>query len=332
MNYKKIFKNTEFYIFIAILLFSFMVEFRSGQFFTGNNIVDILRSLTIPVIFCIGELFILISGGVDVSFPAIASLSMYIVSKYMATYNGSVVVLLIIGTLIGVALGMLNGFLVAKYQFNALIVTLGTSSLYTGILLGFFAAQQIPIPKPMYALGKAKLFTAVNTELNIQSDMPITFLFFIVIAIVAWFILNRTMLGRGIYAIGGDIISAKRAGFNVFGTQLFIYAFAGGLAGFAGISRASMMLISNPTNLNGIEMTVIAACVLGGASILGGKGTILGTIFGMLLMTIMANSLILIGVPTYWQKVFTGMIILIGTGVSAYQMLKRKKNLSLKVC
>lgn len=327
MKITKMLKKTEFYIFVAILLFSILVQIRSGQFYTGNNIVDILRSLTIPAIFCIGELFILISGGVDVSFPAVASLSMYVVSMYMTGYEGSIVLFLLVGTLLGSLMGLINGFLVAKYRFNPLIVTLGTGSLYTGILLGVFAAQQIPIPKPMYGLGKAKLFTAVNTTLNIQSDMPITFLFLVAIMLLGWFILNKTMLGRGIYAVGGDSVSAERAGFHVFGIQIFAYVFAGGVAGLAGVLRASMMLISNPTNLNGMEMTVIAACVLGGASIIGGKGSITGAILGMLLMTIMANSLILIGIPTYWQKVFTGLIILVGTGVSAYQVLQSRKAL-----
>ncbi|MDC7234724.1 MAG: ABC transporter permease, partial [Spirochaetales bacterium] len=110
--------------------------------------------------------------------------------------------------------------------------------------------------------------------------------------------------------------------FNVFGIQLFIYSYVGLIAGIAGIARASMMRNCHPTNLLGMEMTVIAAVVLGGTRVTGGLGTLTGTMLGMGLMTMMANSLIMLGIPTYWQKVFTGAIIIIGTGVSAYQVSK----------
>jgi len=127
------------------------------------------------------------------------------------------------------------------------------------------------------------------------------------------------MLGRGIFAIGGDEIAAQRAGFNVFRTKMFIYGLAGAMAGIGGIARACMMQNCHPTNLNGMEMTVIAAVVLGGTRVTGGVGTLTGAILGVALMTVMSNSLILIGIPIYWQRVFTGAIIIIGTGVSAYQ-------------
>lgn len=328
---KKHLKKTEWYIAAAIILLGLLVQFRSGQFFTGNNLVDLARAITIPAMFCIGEMIILISGGTDVSFPAIASLSMFIVSKYMLDYKGSVIALIIVGTLLGLIMGALNGYLVARFRFNALIVTLGTTSLYTGILQGVFAAHESPIPEPMYNLGKAKLFSAYNNELGISSDMPVTILFLIALIIITWFIMNKTMLGRGVYAIGGDIVSAQRAGFNVFGIQMFIYCFSGALAGLAGVLRTSMILTAHPTNLNGMEMTCIAACVLGGVSVTGGKGSIFGALLGITLMMLMSTSLILLGIPTYWQKVFTGIIIIIGTGVTAYKELIAKRQLANKV-
>ena len=141
--------------------------------------------------------------------------------------------------------------------------------------------------------------------------------------------MRYTMLGRGIYAVGGDEVSAQRAGFNVFAIHFFIYCFVGALAGITGITRASMMLNANPTNMLGLEMMAIAAVVLGGARVTGGKGTLLGTMLGVILITIVSNSLILIGIPTYWQRVFMGLIILIGTGVSAYQLTRTKRRLNI---
>lgn len=328
---KKALRRSEFYIFIAIIVLAVIIQLRSGQFFTGNNLVDLARALMIPAMFCIAEMMVLISGGTDVSFPAIASLSMFIVSTRMANFGGSVAIMLLVGALLGLAMGTLNGFLVGYFGFPTLIVTLGTSSLFYGILYGPFAAQEYPAPAQLVALGKAKLFSIYNTSSGLKSDMPLTILFFIALLFIAWFIMRKTMLGRGIYAIGGDRVSAQRAGFHIFGIQMFIYTFSGLIAGFTGVLRTAMLQNCNPTNLNGMEMTVIAACVLGGVSVTGGKGTITGTMLGIALMTIMSNSLIMMGISTYWQKVFTGLIILIGTGVTSYRYLKTSEAVTVKI-
>lgn len=314
------FLRTETFVFLSIVVLMFIIELRSGQFFSSNNIVDIARSLIVPAMFSIGAMVVLVSGGIDVSAPAIASLSMYLVSKWMIGYEGNVVVLFLMGAGIGLILGALNGYLAARFQFPTLIVTLGTASLFTGLLQGVFAAQEHPVPAAMNALGKAKLFSVENAVSGLRSNMPMTIFLLIALIILVWFILQKTMLGRGIYAVGGDVVSAQRAGFKVFRIYMFVYMFVGMLAGITGITRASMMMNCQPTNLNGMELTAIAACVLGGTNVNGGTGTITGVMLGVLLITIMSNSLILLGIPTFWQKIFTGLIILIGTGVSAFRM------------
>ena len=198
-----------------------------------------------------------------------------------------------------------------------MVVTLGTASLFTGIMQGVFSASESPVPPAMLADGKAKLFSASNAQLGLTSDMPAQVLILAGALVLVFFILRYTMLGRGIYAIGGDETSARRAGFNVTAIKVFIYCFVGALAGLTGVTRACMIMNAHPTNLLGMEMTVIAAVVLGGARVTGGVGTLTGTMLGVALMTILSNSLILIGVPTYWTKVFTGAVIIIGTGVTA---------------
>jgi len=320
-NTKKIFRKTELYIFTAIVLLCLLIQARSGQFFTNNNIVDMIRSMIIPAIFAIGTLMIIVSGGIDVSFTAVASLAMYCTTVVLLgrNYSGPVILPYIMGAGLGLIMGLFNGFLIAYFHFPTLVVTLGTSSLFIGIMQGVLSAHEIPVPPSMRRHGQTFLFRVFNTRLNIGSDMPITVFIVIGMLILVFFILRYTMLGRGIFAIGGDEVSAERAGFNVFGIKMFIYGLAGLMAGIGGIARACMMQNCHPTNLNGMEMTVIAAVVLGGARVTGGIGTLLGAMLGVALMTIMANSLILIGIPTYWQRVFTGAIIIIGTGVSAYQ-------------
>ena len=331
MEWKKIRKRTEVYLFIVIAAFCLLVEVRSGQFFSPNNIVDLLRSLTIVAMFCVGEMMVLISGGVDCSFPAIASLSMYFVcTKFEGAFTGPVPYFLA-AMVIGLVLGTVNGWIVAKFRFPALIVTLGTSSLYLGVMQGVLGSREYPLTKALYTLGETKLFTARNPVSGLTSDLPIHFIFMVIILAGAYFLMNKTMLGRGIYAIGGDEKAAKRAGFNVFWIRVFIFSLSGMLAGFIGVCRASMLLTVSPNNMIGMDMDVIAACVLGGVSLVGGKGGIVGAVLGAMLMTIVSNSLILLGVSTQWSRVFTGLIIIVGIGISVWQEKSRKNKLFVDV-
>ncbi|MGL5437272.1 MAG: ABC transporter permease [Lachnospiraceae bacterium] len=327
MNLKRLTKRTEFYVCIIIMLFCMLVELRSGQFLSGNNIVDLLRSLTIPAMFCVGEMMVLISGGVDCSFPAIASLSMYFVCTKMDGMFVNPIAYFLIAMLLGLCMGAINGLIVAKFKFPAMIVTLGTSSLFVGVMQGILGSSEYPLTKALYSLGQTKLLTATNPVSGLTSDLPIHFVFMVVLLILTWFLMSKTMLGRGIYAVGGDEVAATRAGFNVFKIRMFIFCFSGMLAGFIGVCRASMLLTVSPNNMIGMEMDVIAACVLGGVSLVGGRGSIVGAVLGMILMTIVSNSLILLGVSTQWSRVFTGLIIITGTAVSAIQEQRRKKKL-----
>lgn len=330
---KKKWIRNETYILGVVLLLSLIVELRSGQFFTANNMVDLLTSMIVPGMFCISILMVIVSGEIDVSFPAIASLSMYATTVFLLTidYHGSALLAFVISGALGLLLGAFNGFLIMKYRFQALIVTLGTQSIFRGIMQGALKSREISaIPAGMDRFGDAVLFTVTNKNSGLTSDMPAGVLIFIGLIALTFFILKYTMIGRGIYAIGGDINSAMRAGFNVKGIQVFIYSYVGLVAGIVGMMRACMMQNVHPTNLLGMELLVIAAVVLGGTKITGGSGTIFGTLLGIGLLTIMSNSLLLLGIPTYWQKFFTGLLILVGTGVSAVQ-IRRSQNTAVKV-
>jgi simple sugar transport system permease protein len=226
----------------------------------------------------------------------------------------------------GLLLGALNGFLIAFLRLPTLVVTLGTGSLYTGLMFGAFAASASDVPPSMAAHGKEILFTATNSELGLTSDMPSQILILVGILLLAFLLLRYTMVGRGIYAIGGDEAAAERAGFNVRAIKLFLYCLVGVLAGITGVARISMMAYADPSTMLGMELTVIAAVVLGGTRVTGGVGTLTGTVLGVALMTILANSLILIGIPTYWSRAFTGVVIIIGTGVTARQIASKQRS------
>lgn len=327
---KKMLQKNEFYIFLTIVLLCLVIEFRSGQFFTGNNIVDIIRSMIVPGMFSIGAFIIIISGGIDVSFPAIAALSSYATTRMLVNmnYQGSILLPFLIAALIGLFLGSINGFFISMFKLPTLIITLGTQSVFRGVMQGVLNSVQIDqLPQPMEEFAYSNLFVAKNPVSGLTSSMPVSVLIFIGILIIAFLILRFTMLGRGIYAIGGDEDSAIRAGFNVKYIKFFIYCFVGVIAGIAGITRVCMMQMCVPTNLFGMEMIVIAAVVLGGTSITGGFGSLTGAMLGILLLTIVQNSLLLLGIPTFWQQFFTGLLIIVGTGISALQVKKERNNI-----
>ena len=143
--------------------------------------------------------------------------------------------------------------------------------------------------------------------------------------------MKYTMLGRSIYAFGGDPVSAERAGFNIVFIQIFVFAFMGCLAGLGGMTRTVLTGSCQPTTLEGYEMTCIAAAVLGGTRLSGGVGTVKGSLLGVLLMMIVSNNLILLGIPTYWSKFVTGIFIILGIGISSYQALRSQREISASI-
>jgi simple sugar transport system permease protein len=150
---------------------------------------------------------------------------------------------------------------------------------------------------------------------NVASDrggrviLPGFFLVLVAATILTWWLLNRTLMGRAVFAIGGSLSIAQRLGFNVRTVHVFVFAYAGLLAGLAGVVHVASNRLANPFDLNGMELDVIAAVILGGARITGGSGTVAGTLLGVVLVTLVNNVLILVGVPSTWQKVIIGTFI-----------------------
>lgn len=319
----KLLRRNELYVGFAVVLLSLIIGLRSPVYFTANNAVDIVKAAVVNGIMVYAVMLGIIAGGIDVSFPAIAVCSMYITSKLCEStaYAGSVVWPILLSIAIGTALGMINGVIIALYKFPAFIVTLGTSSVLYGLLISIMGAKPVNrLVPPMEAMSKAEIFH-VQGE-NYTSILPVTFWFLLAIMAIVFFILRFTMLGRGIYAIGGDRVSAERAGFNIKGITIFVYAFIGFASGLAGIAHTIQARTCVPTDLMGSELLIIAAAVLGGTNISGGKGTVLGATLGLLLITIARNSLILLGIPSTAQRAVVGLIIVAGTGISAYQAMR----------
>ncbi|MEA3336276.1 MAG: ABC transporter permease [Chloroflexota bacterium] len=322
----RIFRRNETLVAITIVGLCLIIGLNNPTFFTVGNLFTLLRSSIVTGIFAMGVLIVLISGGIDVSFTAVAVFALHATTKLLMAYSPDAPIWLffIVAAVIGLGLGMINAFFIAQFKLPTLIVTLGTLSMIHGFLLFAIGNQIIrDVPPAMTAFARSSLMN-IPQERGMAILHPAVIMT-IVIAFGVWLLLRYTMLGRGIYALGGAPEAADRAGFNITRIQYFIYAFVGLLSGIAGMTFGSLARQSNPQDIVGMELNVIAAVVLGGATLTGGRGTVIGTILGVILVIIANNSLILIGVPTVWQRVVIGIIILVGTGIPAIQARRAGK-------
>jgi len=321
-------RKSEFYLFLVLVVACVAIQIISGgQLFEANTIVDIARSTVIFGMFALINLMVIISGGFDLSFPTLASLTYSCVTSIVLMTGwcqNSPLPAFALGALIGLVLGMLNGFLISRFNLNAMIVTLGTQTLFIGVSMGFFQFGEVTsaLPAGLKSFGKSTLFTVTSSG-GLRSAMPTTFVLFVALAVIVWFVLNRTMFGRALYAIGGNEASAERAGINVKRTKFWLYALVGLVAGVIGILRVCMVQQAIPVDLVGWDLQIIPAVILGGASIFGGEGTVFGALVATILINTISNSLLLIGVDAYWQNFFNGLVILVGVTVSALRAKRR---------
>ena len=318
---KDIWTRNETLVAGVIMLFCILATLSDPRFLTITTVSDLLRASIVIGILAVGAMLVLVSGGIDVSFTAIAVFAMYSSTVLTLAVWPEMPwpLIFVISLIFGAALGAINGFFIAFLGLPTLIVTLGTLSVFRGFLLTFVGSQRISdLPPAMRDFSRGVLARGTTEAGNFYS-IPWSALALLVVFVVTWVILQKTMLGRYIYAIGGSVESARRIGINVKWIQFFVYVYVGALAGLAGIIYGSVGRMADPFSLVGLELSVIAAVVLGGARLIGGYGTLTGTLLGVALIVIVQNSLIVIGIPTTWQSVTIGLLILLGTGVPAYR-------------
>jgi simple sugar transport system permease protein len=317
IHFAGLIRRPEFITLALTLALVILVGSINPSFYSLASLFDILRNATKLGILALGVLLVLAAGGIDVSFTAIGIFSLYTTTTLAVNFWPTIPfpVMLVSCLLLGAALGLLNGFLVYRFKVPSLIVTIGTQYLFVGFLKAFVGSKHIMnIPLAMESVGTASIFQGTTVD-GVRFALPALSLTLVIVAGLTWYILNRTLLGRAVYAVGGSVSIAERLGFSVRTVMLFVFGYAGLLAGLAGLVHGSLNRLANPSDLVGSELDVIAAVVLGGARVTGGTGTVTGTLLGVVLVIIINTSLILIGVPSTWQKLVIGSIILIASGV-----------------
>jgi ribose/xylose/arabinose/galactoside ABC-type transport system permease subunit len=310
---KKVLATKELGILVVLILLSIMINVINPVFFTFDNIIEVLRNTSYTVIIALGMTLLIVAKGLDLSVGSVFALCGLLVSVLL--FNGvPISVSIIIGLATGAVAGAFNSFTVVFLHVPSMIATLGSMYMARGLVLVMTKGKPIyPLPDSFARIGQGRLF-----------HIPYIIFFAFILAVVFHIILTRTVFGRKIYAIGGNEVTAKYAGINVPVVTATVYVIAGALSALSGILTTARFGSGQPTLGEGMEMSVIAAVIIGGASLNGGSATVLGTVLGSLLITVIATGMNLVGVSPYWQRFVTGLVIVIAVGLDQYQRRKKK--------
>lgn len=285
---------------LALVLLIAAFSMASEYFFTTSNILNIARQVSVTAIVAIGMTFVIISGGIDLSVGSTLAFS-GVVAAFAFSGSGSAWIALLAGIATGAGIGLVNGVITAKGRITGFIVTLAMM----GAIRGF--AFITTGGNPVTASDSAFTFFGVGSVMGLA--VPIIIML-IVIALGSFF-LNKTKFGKYVYAVGGNERASRWTGLKVDRVQITVYVVVGLLAGLAGVVLASRLGSGQPFAGDGFELDVIAAVILGGSSLAGGRGTIVGTVIGVLIIGVLNNGLTLLDVSSYWQMVVQGAIILV---------------------
>jgi len=318
--------NNEGVLLAVIIVVVVAMALASPAFFTAGTFFALVRSSLVPLVFALGVLLVLISGGIDVSFPAIAIFAAYTTVAWSteASFDPTIVGIFAIALVIGAALGALNGVVIARFRLPTLIVTLGTQGVFQGILLAYIGSTYIAASRMPQSVNDAS--GALLVDIPGAGFLHAMLIPVVLIVVGVWWMLRYTTFGRSIFAIGGDTEAARRVGIKVVRTQVLLYVLVGALAAIGGVISVILGRNANPQTLVGTELDIIAAVVLGGASIFGGRGSVVGTVLGVLLVQLINNNLVLLGIPSTWQRAAVGILLIAGVSVQAIATARARRH------
>ena len=314
--------RNEAYLSVILVVLIITVSLINPKFLTAGNVFQILKSYAYTGILSIGFLFVLIAGGLDISFTAVAAAAQYVMALILVSRPELPPLLVILVPLvIGVMLGSFNAFIVHKLGAPSIIVAIANLNIYYGVLQLVSGGQWIYDFPPWFQRAGRALVLQFTDSAGTTAGISVLTAVWIVLAAAAHLILKHLRLGRRLYALGGNLEAAHRGGLNILGLRLFAYGFLGFCAGSAGIVHALNTQTVAPNALVGREFDVVAAVVLGGAGIFGGTGTVGGVMLGTGLIAVITNALTILKVEAYWHQVFIGFVVLAGISITAVRTL-----------
>lgn len=304
---RRLFEQRELSIFLVVLAAALFLNFASPNFKSAANLTAIVLGLSFDAILAVGMTVLLISGGFDLSVGATLALAGATAGYAMTKLGASVPMAILIGLLTGAIVGVGNGLLIARVRVNPFIATLGMQQIVRGAVLLLTAGYGIPnLPDSFNVMGQGKF-------LGVQDPVWVM----LVIVIVGEVLLRRSRFFRQSYFIGGNERSARLSGIGVERVKIINYMLMGVLAAVSGLLLTARMGTASVSAGMNAELRVISAVVIGGASLAGGEGSVLGSLLGVLLMALLANGLNLLGINVYWQTIVTGTVLVIAVAADA---------------
>ena len=282
---------------------------RPDVFFLGRNISNIGQAIAILGVLASAQTIVIVSGGLDISVGSVLGMSTVCIALAVPA-TGSTTLAILFGVGVGAAMGAVNGLIIILGRVNAVIATLGTMAAFRGVAFIISNGQSIPIFDPnLRFIGDGRI-----------AGVPVTIEILLLVVALFFVLMRYTITGRNIYAIGGNPIVARLAGLPILPYQVGIYALSGAAAGLAGMLLAARTGSGQPlSGSQGAELEAITAAVLGGCALTGGKGTIVGAMLGVLIIGVLNNGMILTSVPTFYQMVAKGVLLIAAVVIAEYQ-------------
>jgi len=287
-------------IVVALIGLSIVIAFLSPVFLTGTNLINIALQASINAIVAMGMTFVITAGGIDLSVGSIVGITGMLVADLLTRGMGMPVAFAA-GLALGLFFGCINGYLIAKFKLFPFVVTLGSMSILRGMALMYRQGR------PIYGLKAKDVLQVAGYVGAIPKPVIIAGL----AALLAYFVYNHTRIGEYTVAIGGNEEAARLSGINITRYKTLIWGFSGLMCGLAGIVLTSRLYAAEPIAGSGYELDAIAAAVMGGTSLSGGEGSIIGTVVGALLMSVLRNGLNLLNVQSYYQQLAIGTVIVL---------------------
>jgi simple sugar transport system permease protein len=317
-----LFGRTESVLLAAILVTAVVFSWSSPYFFTLSNLVNLIEAYSVTTILAAGAFVVLVSGGIDVSFTATASASQYLAAYLIAQVGCPGAPALALGAILGVTLGCINALLTYYLRIVSIIVTIATSSIYYALLIYFTNAEEI-YNLPDWWSGRITFLRFATASGVVKITLPIVVM--VAVVLLTQYLMAWTRIGRQVYALGGNPEAASRVGVGVLRVQLLAYGYLGFLAAVAGFVQAGRVHQAVPTAMAGQELNVLAVAILGGASLVGGVGSVGGVVLAVLFLAMLQNGLNLVGVSSYFFGVVIGLAILISVSLTAYAEYRGRK-------
>jgi len=297
--------------FLFVLGLGVALSVASPYFLTTANISAVFVQMSFIAIIAVGQTMVIVTAGIDLSVSTIVALAGVVSTMLVVDNHFGVAAGMIAGVVAGGVVGLLNGVLITRVRLPPFIATLGTLSIVGGVALLLTNGESVfGVPQSFNALGGGDL-----------GPIPVPIVVMVVVAALGSFVLARTTLGRSAYAIGGNPETARLSGINIRRVLTTIYVIQGLLAGLAGVMVASRVVTGQPTAGTNYNLDAIAASVIGGASLFGGEGSVIGAMIGALLMELIANGSDLLNISTFWQDVIVGVVILLAV---FYDQIRRR--------